>query len=198
MKVKYNYLSILLIFFVTLAGCGGGDSGGAPGTSGNTGILIKAVSISSKSPDLDTAIHLCTDGKPEPGLFREDATITIAADNLSTDAAFDAFPASVEECTITYKKANEDPAAPILESLTIYPNCAFVKKDDNVCNVTLIDIARKQFYWNTLQGGTVLPVEYPTHYIAVYKCKYKNNFDKTGYFQVEHDIWLADFQMCAS
>jgi len=61
----------------------------------------------------------------------------------------------------------------------------------------LIDIARKQAYWNALMDGVIVPHEYPTHYIARYNFTYMNNLGKEGRFVTEFDIWLADFLTCS-
>lgn len=198
MKKSYFLLITLcpLLFAVFLWGCGEGT--GSPGSSGSedTGIQITAVSITSESSDIDANSCLdCCDGEPEPGLTKEDATITIESAKLNPDSTVDPYPASVEQCTITYLKAIEDPSAPTIESMTIYPNCP-VYEGSNTCNVALIDINRKTAYWDALQGGMNIPAEYPTHYIAQYKCKYVNTFGDGGSFEVEYDFWLADFDLC--
>ncbi len=187
------HLSFVILF---LWGCGEGP--GSPGSSGSedTGINIKSVSITRETPDID--VYSCPDccaGGSEPGLTREDATISIESEKLNPNSTVDPYPASVEECTITYKKAIEDPSSPIIESLTIYPNCPIIE-GSNSCSVTLIDITRKIAYWVAFQGDINIPAEYPTHYIAQYKCKYVNRFGDDGSFQVEYDFWLADFDMC--
>ena len=167
-----------------------------------TGIQIQSVTITSAAgPDFDvySAPLACPADKPtgpETGLHREDAVISITAAKLNPAGGFNPFPASVEECTITYKKANEDPSAPVIESWTIYPNCALDGTGANNCPVSLIDITRKQQYWNDIKDGINKPAEYPTHYVAGYKCKYMNLVGKSGYFSVEYDLWLADFLMC--
>jgi len=202
MKSSLCILIIMLLFPLALSGCGG--SQGAPGSTGtdNTGIIIASVAMTTDSPDIDTAIHFCDEEQttPEEPLTRTDATMTITAARL-LDTGLDPFPASVESCTITYLKANEDPASPIIESLTIYPNCILASGATD-CPVTLMDIERKTRYWDDItQNGlffdsTNFPSEYPTHYIANFNCTYMNRFGQTGTFQVEHDIWLADFERC--
>jgi hypothetical protein len=198
MKKSYFlfYTIYCLLFTVFLWGCG--DGPGSPGSSGSeeTGIRITAVSITSDSPDIDVYSNpTACGGKSEKLLTRTDATITIQAEKLNPTSTFDPFPASVEECTITYKKAVEDPSSPVIESMTIYPNCT-ISSGSISCNVTLIDIERKLDFWSALANGINIPAEYPTHYIAQYECKYVNNYDKTGHFQVEYDIWLADWLIC--
>jgi hypothetical protein len=195
MKNKSYCFITVIIYLLVLAGCGGGM--GAPGSSGSdeTGIVIQSAIVSSENIDVDTHIHACSPTTVEKGLFRENATLTVDATKLITTTTDDPFSASIEECTITYKKANEDPAAPIIESWTIYPNCALVDGTTS-CPISLIDIERKVRWWNDFSGGTFTPSEYPTHYIAVYRCKYVNTFGKSGYFQAELDIWLADFNLC--
>jgi hypothetical protein len=199
MKGRYWNLLMMCIFVLSIAACSGG-SGGSPGTSGSeeTGILIKAASVSKESPDIDVFQNptLC-DGEPEDAITREDANIDLDLERINPNVISDPLPASVEECTITYLKANQDPAAPILDSLTIYPNC-ILGDGTNSCAVTLIDISRKTKYANdVLFQGINAPAEYPTHYVARYYCKYKNNFGDEGFFQVEFDMWLADFDTCA-
>jgi len=185
MKRSYFLLFTVcsLLFSVFLWGCGGAGPG-APGSSGSedTGINIKSVSITSESPDIDVSL-----------LTREDATITIEAEKLNPSSTFDVFPAAVNECKITYKKAIEDPSAPTIESLTIYPNCPIIS-GTNTCNVTLIDITRKQAYWDAVQNVNI-PAECPTHYIAWYECKYMNNYGDSGTFEKGYDIWLANWSV---
>jgi hypothetical protein len=177
------FIIYCLLFTVFLWGCG--DGPGSPGSSGSedTGIRITAVSITSDSPDIDVYSSV---------LKRTDATITIQAEKLNPNSTFDPFPASVEECRITYKKAVEDPSSPVIESMTIYPNCN-ISSGSISCNVTLMDIERKVDFWSALGNGVNFPAEYPTHYVAQCECKYVNNYDKAGHFQVEYDIWLADW-----
>lgn len=204
---KYSIvIMVLLVYLIALSGCGGG-SGGAPGSTGSedTGISIKSVSATNKDVgNLDTAIHLCPPDftEIEPGLFMDYATLTIDAGKVNPNVVSNPFPASVEMCTITYRKANEDPASPIIESLTIYPNCTLVDTETsstkNSCSFTLSDIQRKVKWWTDISGGLNLPAEYPTHYVAQYNCRYVNNFGRSGYFVVEYDVWLADWNLCGA
>jgi hypothetical protein len=199
MKRSYFLLFTVysLLFSVLLCGCGSGP--GSPGSSGSedTGIAIKAVSIArTDGPDLDVySDPTGCDGEPETLLTRKDATISIEASKLNATSTFDPFPASVEECKITYRKASEDPSSPTIEDWTFYPNCSLIS-GTNICNIQLIDITRLMAYWDALTGGINEPAEYPTHYIASYKCKYMNNYGDSGTFETEYDIWLADFLMC--
>jgi hypothetical protein len=197
MKGKILITGLMVLLSLSLFSCGGGNGG--PGTSGgeDTGIKIKSVSINREAgPDLDAAIHACSDTEVEVGLFRDDAVMTIDAAILNDSGLSEPFPASVEQCTITYLKANEDPSSPIIPSLTIYPNCIIVEAANNSCNVALIDIQRKRDFWTAVTNGVNIPSEVPTHYIALYRCKYTGNFGESGYFEVEYDIWLADFDVC--
>jgi hypothetical protein len=210
MKKSHFLLFSICCFLlsVILWGCGGGGPG-APGStnSEDTGIILNAVTITTENgPDLDVysaplACPASSPTGPETLLHREDATITIDASKLNpgttSNPTFDPFPASVEQCTITYKKAIEDPSAPVIESLTIYPNCSIVNSTTNSCPVTLIDITRKEKYWTDLTSGINLPAEQPTHYVAVYNCSYTNIVGKSGQFEVEYDIWLGDFLNCS-
>ncbi|MEJ2695317.1 MAG: hypothetical protein P8013_01590 [Candidatus Sulfobium sp.] len=207
--IYLGFISILL-FPLLLAGCGGGS--GAPGSSGSadTGVLVQSVGAvvstptssggtagggGTSNPDIDTAIHLCPGGEPEAGLFRTDAILTVSTAALNPDTASDPFPASVERCTITYKKADEDPAAPIIPEFTAYPNCPLID-GENTCIMTFMDIQRKVDFWDALVGATNYPATYPTHYIGVINCSYMNAFGKSGNFQTEVDVWLADFDLC--
>jgi hypothetical protein len=171
-------------------------------TQQSTGIHIQAVTINSDAgPDFDVysaplACPVDNPTGPEVLLHREDAVISITSAKLNPNSDFDPFPASVEQCTITYKKAKEDPSAPVIESWTQYPNCTLDGTGTNSCPVSIIDITRKQQYWNGIADGIHLPAEYPTHYIASYRCKYMNLVGKSGYFSVEYDLWLADFLIC--
>jgi hypothetical protein len=205
-RMKKIYISaslVLMGFLFVLSGCGSSSIGGAPGSSGSedTGILIAVGIVGNPTPtdftpDIDVALHYCDppdNTELEDGLYRVTATITI--DAALVNPGFDTFPASVEECTITYKKANEDPASPIIENLTDYPNCP-IYEGTNECVVNLIDIQRKWDYWKDVIFGLNFPDEYPTHYFAVYKCKYINIYGESGTFQVEYGIWLADFETC--
>jgi len=202
MKKGYLIVSLILMGFLFM-NCGSNSTGGSPGSSGSeeTGILIQSVSIAGNptstdlTPDIDVNVHYCDEEHTtqEDGLFRVDATITINAGLVNT--LYDTFPATVEECTITYLKVNEDPASPILEEQTIYPNCPLID-GANSCDVLLIDIERKVDYWTAVWNGLNLPAEYPTKYVASYKCKYYNQFRKSGTFQVEYMIFLADFDTC--
>ena len=208
MRNTYYGFIFGLAMIVALAGCGGGM--GAPGSSGSdeTGIIIKSVSLVPTNVDVDTHVHLCAGGTPEPGLFREDATVTINATKLIPSSTDDPFSASVEECTITYRKANGDPASPIIEAMTVYPNCTLID-GSSTCTMALLDVQRKVTWWDDLAVGpsssvcpstglfgAYCPAEYPTHYVASFNCKYVNAFGKSGFFQTEVDLWLADWNLC--
>jgi hypothetical protein len=188
----------MLVFILFLGGCGG--KGGAPGSSGSstTGVLIQSVSVfKDEGPDLDVfACAACCDGEPEPGLIREDATLLIGATALNPNVTFDPFPASLEECTITYKKSDDDPSSPIIDSWRIFPNCTLIDQEENACGVNLLDIQRKNDFWNDIVSGLNIPRNMPTRYIAVFNCTYKNIFAETGRLQVEYEIFLADFDLC--
>ena len=200
MKKRYIFTVLVLISgFLFFYGCGGAGTGGAPGSSGSeeTGILVKSVNIigNDDTPDdIDVNIHLCEGGEPEVGLFREDATITIGATRVNP--GLDTFPATVEECTITYLKDPGDPASPIIEAMTIYPNCSFTDADSNECRVQLLDIQRKVDFWDDVTSGKFVPRNMPTRYVASYDCRYFNVYREEGFFKVEYEIYLADFEMC--
>ncbi len=195
MKSVFYTIALIVAFSLPLAGCGGG---GAPGSTNSTqtDVLIKSAILTIASPDLDVNVHLCSGGKPEPGLFREPATLSVEATKLDPkNANYDPFPGSIEACTITYLKANEDPAAPIIEQMTQYPNCILVDGTTS-CSITILDIQRKVDWWTAFNGGTNKPAEYPTHYIARMQCTYVTKYGKSGAFQTELDLWLADFNKC--
>lgn len=197
MKRVYLLLTACYIFILamSLSGCGGSGSPGSTGSE-DTGIQITSVNITRDTPDLDVySSSTACSGASEAALTREGATLNITAAKLNPNSSFDPFPASVEECRITFKKAVEDPSSPTLESLMIYPNCS-INNGTSQCSVTLIDIQRKTDYWNAIIGGTNQPKEYPTHYIAQYSCDYMNNLGKKGTFTTEYDLWLADFLVC--
>ncbi|HSB32493.1 MAG TPA: hypothetical protein VLD55_12885, partial [Candidatus Sulfobium mesophilum] len=100
-------IALMLLSAFIFSGCGGGV--GAPGSSGsdNTGIVIQSATLTIGSPDIDVS-H---------GSGREDATLNVSAAPLVSGSTDDPFNgASIEECTITYKKANEDPGSPIIET----------------------------------------------------------------------------------
>jgi hypothetical protein len=200
--MKKNYFLLFTVYCllstIFLWGCGGSGPG-SPGSSGSedTGIQISAVSMTRDTPDIDvySCPDCCSGGEPEPALTREDAAISIESEQLNPNSTVDPYPASVEQCTITYKKAIEDPSAPTIEATTLYPNCSIIS-GSNTCNVTLIDITRKIAYWDGITEGQYNPAEYPTHYVAQYNCKYVNKFGDEGSFEVEYDFWLADFDLC--
>ena len=209
MKGNVLITGLMLLSTLPLFSCGGSEVG-SPGSSGSndSGIVIQSVSIAGvetdtdKVPDIDANVRVCkvdaTTGEVtyEKGLFRVSAEITILAKKLNESGLSNPpFPASVEECTITYLKSNSDPSAPVIPSMTIYPNCVFNDSVEATCSVPLIDIQRKRDYWAAISNGLNLPSEYPTHYVAKYYCKYKSEFG-TGYFPVEYDFWMADFNTC--
>lgn len=197
--MKYRYFGLLIISMgvLLLAGCGGGS--GAPGStnSADTGIMIQATNIGVTSPDIDDSSSTDADvsaGNPclIANLHRADATLNVAAVALNPNTASDPFPATVKECTITYKKANENPDAPIIQEFTQYPDCELIS-GTNSCSVTLMDIQRMNDFCNAIVGETNYPSNYPVHYVAVFNCKYQNAFGENGTFQSEIDIWLANF-----
>ncbi len=164
---------ILLGFIIILSGCGGLE--GAPGSdSDKTGILIQSVRVTGGGAggEIDVAIN---------------ATLIIQA----APVAFDPFPASVEECTITYLKGNENPDAPIIENMTIYPNCT-IQNGINDCNVEMMDIQRNRKWWSDAEFHFPdFPTFSPRHYVVRFQCGYVNAYGDSGSFKVEDDIWLG-------
>ncbi len=203
MNKKNSMAGIVLItFLLILSGCGGGELGGAPGSDGgDTGILIKSVSIVGEEPaggdnEIDVALHICDpdpitgEGTLEKGLFIANATFTINA----SATGFDPFPASIEQCTITYLKGDESPDSPIIESLTIYPNCTLTE-GKNECNVVMMDVDRKVKWWDDVNSINFSHTR-PTPYTVQYKCTFVNQYGNSGTFQVEYDILLDDWNNC--
>lgn len=194
-KNNISALLILLVFLMILAGCG--TKSGAPGSdSQGTGIRLASISIIGEEPaggdnEIDTALHLCPPDftELEEGLFIANAEITINAVAIG----FDSFPASVEECTVTYLRGNDNPDAPLIESLTTYPNCT-IEEGENTCLVVMMDVDRKRQFWNDLNDFSFSVIR-PVHYVARFECEYVNRYD-SGNFQVEYDIWLDDWDYC--
>lgn len=199
--MKKGYILLMLLTIFILSSCGG--MGGAPGSdSANTGIritfaILEGEDVGTNSDDeVDVAIHLCEGGKPEDGLFEHDAILTIGAQPTGFD---DVFPATIDECKVTYLKGNENPDAPIIEGKTVYPNCVIKKGDDNECRIPagIMDIDRKNKFYNDLLGlnfGTT----YPTHYVVKYECTYINQYGEKGSFETPggYDVYLADWNNC--
>jgi len=195
--MKKSHLSLGVSCFLCIAllwGCGGGGPG-APGStnSEDTGIRITAVNVTCPSTSVTCQD---VDVQRSAGVTRTDVILNISSQKLNPNSEFDPFPASVEQCHITYTKSVEDPSSPTLEDLNVFPNCTInggtISSPDE-CPVTLIDIQRKIDYWTALLGGINKPREYPTHYVAKLNCTYINNLSKTGTFQTEYDIWLGDY-----
>lgn len=204
MNKKNSMAGIVLItLFLILSGCGGGELGGAPGSdNGDTGILIKSVSVIGEEPaggdnEIDTHLHVCDpdpitgEGELEDGLFIANAKLTIDAHAVS----FDPFPASVEKCTITYLKGDESPDSPIIESLTIYPNCTLEEDDSNECTFVMMDVDRKWKWWDDVNSINFSHTR-PAPYTVRYDCTYVNQYGNSGTFQTEYDIWLDDWDYC--
>jgi len=182
-----------------LSGCGA--MGGAPGSdSKETGINITYAKLEGKDAGLDAddevdvAIHWCDAAhtKVEKGLFEHDATLYVGADATG----FDVFPATIDECRITYLKGSENPDAPIIEARTVYPNCV-INDGDNECFIPagIMDIDRKVKFWDDLLGLN-FNTTYPTHYVVKYECTYINQYGKSGGFETEYSIYLADWDNC--
>lgn len=204
MKKNFNIACLILIgLYLTITGCGSGSGGiaCAPGSDeGDTGVCIRSVSVTGEEPaggddEIDVHIHYCPPEftEVEDGLFMANATLTINA----TYFGFDPLSASVEECTITYLKGNENLEGPVIENLTVYPNCPIVS-GENTCTFVLMDVDRKTQFWEdflTLNLNDAYPYSYPWHYIADINCIYISG-DETGTFQVEYDFWLADWDYC--
>lgn len=209
MDRKYVWLCLVLISLLAFAGCGSGGKGGAPGStdSTETGILIQAVSIDGvetagdSPPDIDVNIHCCSVNETtglcdefEEGLFRVDGDLLITATALNPDTAFDPFPASVEQCSITYRKSVNNPDAPIITADVTFPNCPLLDGENN-CVSLLFDIPRKTEFWNKIINVVNQP-SVPSRYVASFTCEYVNAFGERGSFQTEYEILLADFDNC--
>ncbi len=192
MTKKGMITGLVLTGFLLLYGCGGGGTRGVEGQ--DTGILI-TVSFSTESPNLDAAIHLCPPEftEAEEGLFDDFTTMSITAELINP--GFDSFPGRVKQCRITYLKANEDPASPIIKSWDRYPNCVF-EEGTTDCEVDLIDIDRKAAWWDDYTTGLNVPAEYPTNYIAYYQCEYENKWGESEEFEGRVRFRLADYDVC--
>jgi hypothetical protein len=193
MKGKVLIAGLMLLLSLSLLGCG--NSGGAPGSTNadKTGVLIQSVTITTDSTNGKNLHVFPTDSIDENAITLDEVTMNIVAAKRNETGLSQPFPASLEECTITYLKAVEDPSSPIIPSLTTFPNCILTEStaEANKCTVTLIDAQRKRDYWNAINKGLNLPAEYPTHYVAQYYCKYLSNFGEYGYFPIEYDFYLG-------
>jgi len=205
MKGKFYISGLMVLLTLPLLSCGGGDVG-APGSSGSsdTGIVIQSVSIvgipttTDLTPRIDANVHLCSDGKPEAGLFAVDAEMTIVAKKLNESTlAIPPFPAKVDVCTITYLRTIEDPSAPIIPSWTIYPSSCILKEGESKCTVFLIDEYRKGVFWNAIVSGVNVPSERPTKYVALYNCRYNNEFG-IGSLEATYHFSIYDYQTCTN
>jgi hypothetical protein len=196
MKGKVLIAGVMMLLSWSLLGCG--SEGGAPGSSNadKTGVLIQSVTITTTDTN-GKNLHVFPTTPPstdENAITLDEVTMNIVAAKRNETGLSQPFPASLEECTITYLKAVEDPSSPIIPSLTTFPNCILTEttaEASNECSVTLIDAQRKRDYWNAINKGLNLPAEYPTHYVAQYYCKYLSNFGEYGYFPIEYDFYLG-------
>jgi len=194
MKGKVLIAGVMMLLSWSLLGCG--SEGGAPGSSNadKTGVLIQSVTITTTDTNGKNLHVFPTDSIDENAITLDEVTMNIVAAKRNETGLSQPFPASLEECTITYLKAVEDPSSPIIPSLTTFPNCILTEttaEASNECSVTLIDAQRKRDYWNAINKGLNLPAEYPTHYVAQYYCKYLSNFGEYGYFPIEYDFYLG-------
>ena len=196
MKGKVLIAGVMMLLSWSLLGCG--SEGGAPGSSNadKTGVLIQSVTITTTDTN-GKNLHVFPITTPpstdENAITLDEVTMNIVAAKRNETGLSQPFPASLEECKITYLKAVEDPSSPIIPSLTTFPNCILTETttEANKCTVTLIDAQRKRDYWNAINKGLNLPAEYPTHYVAQYYCKYLSNFGEYGYFPIEYDFYLG-------
>ncbi len=202
MNSRYHHIVFIFFTLATIISCGGG--GGAPGStgSGDTGIMIKSSLLSMTSPDIDTYQDCCAVDPTTKScttlekFTRDNATLTVTAENATPGVTAEQFPAKIQECTISYIMSNDDPAAPIIDALTIYPSCTLAE-GSNTCDVTIIDIARKLQYSNpVIVNHTIIPANRPPHYVARMTCTYTNNFGKSGMFEADYDLWFDDFNHC--
>ena len=196
MKVRHFSFLLMLIFVAALlVSCGGG--GGAPGSSGskNTGIVIQSVLLSVDSDDIDVFQHpTACDGGPESPLTDANVTMNITAIADNPDPAFvSPFPANIESCSVTYLSAVI--GAPIIEATTTRPNCSFIEGVTS-CTLDLLNIARKNQWWDDFSSGKFVPAEYPTKYSVLYSCKYQNSYKEEGRLGGRIYIDLADWLSC--
>lgn len=196
MKVRhFSSLLLLIVAAASIVSCGGG--GGAPGAgdTDKTDILIQSVLLSAESDDIDVVSRpFVCDGEDEAPLTDALATMDITATAINKDPAFlSPFPANIESCFVTYTSAVI--GAPIIESKIIYPNCSFIDGLTS-CTVDLLNIARKDQWWDDVSSGKFAPAEYPTKYNVSYSCKYQNSYGKEGQLGGRMDIDLADWLVC--
>jgi hypothetical protein len=194
MKGKVPIIGLMILLSLSLLSCG--SEGGAPGSTNadKTGILIQSVTLTTTATNGKNLHVFPTDSIDENAITLDEVTMKIVAAKRNETGLSEPFPASLEECKITYLKAVEDPSSPIIPSLTTFPNCILTESTadaSNECTVTLIDAQRKRDYWNAINKGLNLPAEYPTHYVAQYYCKYLSNFGEYGYFPIEYDFYLG-------
>ncbi|MBS1112553.1 MAG: hypothetical protein H6Q92_315 [Nitrospirae bacterium] len=196
MKVRhFSFLLVLIFAAASLASCGGG--GGAPGSddTNKTEVLIQSVLISAESDDIDVvSLPLLCDGEDEEPLTDANATMEISATTINQNPAFlSPFPANIEQCFISYTSAVI--GAPIIESKTVYPNCSFIDGTTS-CTVELLNIARKDQWWDDVTSGKFTPENGPTTYTVSYSCTYQNSFGKTGQLGGRMDIDLSNWLSC--
>jgi hypothetical protein len=103
------------------------------------------------------------------------------------------FPANIKSCSVKY--ISSVIGAPIIEATTIFPNCSFIEGITS-CTLDLLNIARKDQWWDDIVSGKFVPAEYPTRYTVVYSCTYQNSYRKEGRLEGRFDIDLNDWLVC--
>jgi hypothetical protein len=209
MKKSYRSLLLIIILSFLIAGCGGGDQPGSPGSHGDTGIIIDATVAPKGSDDVDAFQEVCSPGPP-PTLekFTEHlATVTINARLENPDLSITPGNLYIEKFTIDFVPSNDSLGGPPIPSFTGYTQITIQAPTGTgtttvTQDVMLIDLPRKNKYSSDMLSGAYSSAlgstagAFINNYTAIYTFYGKNDYGDSFSFQTHVLFVIGNFDLC--
>jgi len=194
--------AILIAFFLGVASCGEIGGSGQCGGSEFTGSCLRIDRIEplgaedKETSNVDVALHLCPDGKPEKGLFDHNARVTFSNHPLPGVDKEDTSDIELKDFSIVYT-VNYCPAGatcPPLKTLKIKGDSLSVPRDSaKDIILPFVPLAVKDEYVNG--GGSLSHVpSYSATYTVIGTDSFQNGVSVKG----SAEFSVADFNLCTA
>jgi hypothetical protein len=208
--MRYRYFGLFLIVMFALLQSSCGNQPGAPGSEGDTGVLLSATIIGddngNATNDVDAVPDICPDLTAEP-FFRHAATITISALLERPDLTILPGNLYIEQYTIDYVASPDSVGAPPIEQYREYTTVALLMPEAGATTPAtttftgmLVDIPRKLQYTNDMLSGQFSSSQNNpailNNYTAIYTFYGKNDFGTSFKFKASVPFVIGHFDNC--
>jgi len=210
MTHRYYSLLFILLFSLSQMSCGGGSQPGAPGSHGDTGVILDATVIpfynGANTSNVDVVQDICDPGPPPVVEIFTDhgATVTVAATLLSPTINVQPGTLFIEQYTVDYYRSSDSVGAPPIlserrfDTVVITPPAVGSTVPNLVTfSAMLVDLPRKdQYLTDILSGQFNNPFALINNYTAVFTFYGKNQYGKDFSFTASTNFAIGHYDYC--